>query len=108
VELGGSLKGRFEEVAKRLHIEVDGAMEPLLVLLAGESADEAKAALRIREDAKDVSAALEFLVEAFEEIGGFDVFVMFARLTIKGPGFLDVLLGPRAKLWVFGRPAFDP
>jgi len=84
-----------------LHVEVDWAVEPFLVLFAGEGADEAKAALFVWEDADDVSAAFDFLIEAFEEVGAFDVFVVFARLAVEGPGLLDVFLNPRAEFGVF-------
>ena len=33
---------------------------------------------------------------------------MFARLTVKGPGFLDGFLDPGAELGIFGGPFFDP
>ena len=84
----------FELILEGLQVEVDGAVEPLLVLFAGEGSDEAKAALFVWEDADDVSAAFDFLVEAFEQVGAFDVFMVFARLAVKGPGLLDVFLNP--------------
>lgn len=98
----------FEEVAKRLHVEIDRAVEPFLVLFAGQSADEAQAALVVWEDADDVGAAFDFLVEAFEEVGAFDVFVVFARLAVEGPGLLDVFFDPGAELGVFWRPVVEP
>ena len=71
------------------------------MLLAGQSADEAEAALLVGEDANDVGAAFEFLVETFEHVGALDVFVMFARLAVEGPGLLDVVFDPGAELWIF-------
>ena len=91
-----------------MHVEIDRAVEPFLVLFAGESADEAKAALVVRKDADDVGAAFDFLVEAFEEVGAFEVFVVRAGLAVKGPGFLDGLLDPGAEFGVFDGPFVDP
>ena len=78
------------------------------MLFAGQGADEAKAALVVWKDAHDVGAAFVFLVEAFEQVGAFDVFVVLARLTVKGPGLLDVLLNPGAEFWVFWGPKVEP
>ena len=102
------MEGGFEEVLERLHIEIDRAVEPFLVLFAGECADEAEAALVVWEDADDVGAAFDFLVEAFEEVGAFDVFVVFARLAVEGPCLLDVFLDPCAESGVFWRPVVEP
>ena len=88
----------LEGFAQRLHVEIDGAVEPFLMLLAGQRADEAQAACLVGKDAHDMGATLEFLVEAFEEVGAFEVFVVRAGLAVKGPGFLAVLLDPSAKL----------
>lgn len=82
-------------------VEGDGTVKPFFVLFAGECADEAQAALVVREDADEVSAAFDFLVETFEQVGAFDVFVVFARRAGKGPGLLDVFLNPRAEFGVF-------
>ena len=91
-----------------MHVEIDRAVEPFLVLFAGESADEAKAALVVWKDAHDVGAAFDFLVEAFEEVGAFDVFVVFARLAIKGPGLLDIILHPGAEFGMLRGPQVEP
>ena len=42
----------------------------------GEGAQEAQAAGVVGEDADDERTALEFLMEAFEEVGAFEVFVI--------------------------------
>lgn len=91
-----------------MHVEIDGTVEPFLVLFAGERTDEAKAALVVWKDAHDVGAAFDFLIEAFEQVGAFDVFVVFARLAIKGPSLLDIFLHPRAEFGVFWRPLVEP
>ena len=98
----------FGEVGERLHIEVTGAIEPLLVLFGGECADQAQAACFVGEDAHDERAALEFLVEAFEQVGALEMFVMGLRQPVEGEGFLDLFFDPGGQLRVFGLPAFDP
>ena len=55
-----------------------------------------------------MSAAFDFLIETFEEVGAFDVFVVFARLAVKGPSLLDVFLDPGAEFWVFWGPKVEP
>ena len=49
---GGDLEGWLELVPEGLHVEVERTVEPFLILLGGESADEAQAALLVREDAR--------------------------------------------------------
>ena len=67
------------EVGEVGHVEVTGTVEPFLVLFGGEGAHEALAARLVGEDADDERAALEFLVEAFEEVGALAVFVVGVR-----------------------------
>ena len=55
-----------------------------------------------------MSAAFDFLLEAFEQVGAFDVFVVFARLAVKGPCLLDVFLDPGAEFWMFWGPKVEP
>ena len=74
--LGGELELGFGEIGEWLHVEVAGTIEPFFVLLGGEGAEEAQAACVVGEDAQDQRAAFEFLVEAFEEVGAFEVFVI--------------------------------
>lgn len=62
----------------------------------------------VGEDADDERAALEFLVEAFEQVGAFEMFVMGVREPIEGKRLLDLRFDPGGKFWVFGRPAFEP
>jgi hypothetical protein len=102
------LEGGFELVLEGLHVEVDGAVEPFLVLLGGEGADEPEAALFVREDADDVGAAFDLLVEAFEEVGALEVFVVFPGLAVEGPGLLDLFLDPGAEPGVFAGPFGEP
>ena len=65
----------FVEVCKGLHVEVACAVEPFFMLLGGEGADEAQATRVVGEDAHDVGAAFDLLIEAFEHVGAFEVFV---------------------------------
>ena len=94
----------FGEIGEGLHVEVAGTVEPFLVLLGGEGAQEAQAAGIVWEDAHEEGAALEFLVEAFEEVGAFEVFMVGLREAVEGEGFLDLLLDPGGELGVFGLP----
>lgn len=84
----------FGEIGEGLHVEVAGAVEPFFVLFGGEGAEEAQAAGVVGEDAHDQRTAFEFLVEAFEEVGAFEVFVMGLREAVEGEGFLDLFLDP--------------
>ena len=74
----------FGEIGEWLHVEIAGAIEPFLVLLGGEGADEAQAARVVGEDAHDEGAAFEFLVEAFEQVDALEVFVMGLREALEG------------------------
>lgn len=93
--LGGELELSFGEIGERLHVEGAGTIEPFLVLLGGEGAEEAQAACIVWDSsgarkpaagsptgsaggrwqhAHDQGAAFAFLVEAFEQVGAFEVF----------------------------------
>ena len=76
--LGGLAVGCWflEQSAQGLHVEIATAIDPFLMGLDREGADEAQAARLVGEDAHDVGAAFKFLVESFEEVGRFEVFVM--------------------------------
>ena len=101
--LGGELELSFGEIGEWLHVEVACAIEPFFVLFGGEGAEEAQAACVVWEDAHDERTAFEFLVEAFEEVGAFEVFVMGLREAVEGEGFFDLLLDPGGEFGVFGR-----
>ena len=96
------------EVGEGLHVGVACAVEPFLVLFGGQRADEAQAACVVWEDAHDQGAALEFLVEAFEQVGALEMFVMGMREAMESEGLFDVFLDPGGELGVFGLPALDP
>ena len=96
------------EVGEGLHVEVTGAIEPFLMLLGSQCADQTQATGFVGKDADDLRAALEFLVEAFEQVGALEMFVMALRQAVKGEGFLDLRFDPSGQFRVFGRPAFEP
>ena len=79
--LGGfPFRGGFlEELAQRLHVEIAVGVDPFLVGLDREGTDEAQAARFVGEDPDDVGAALELLIETFEQVGGFEMFVVGRR-----------------------------
>ena len=119
----------FGEIGEWLPVEVAGTVEPFLVLLGGEGADEAQAACVVGEPsgarqpaagspqgsaggrwqhAHDEGTALEFPVEAFEQVGAFAVFVMGLGEAVEGEGFFDLLFDPGGEFGVFDLPVFEP
>ena len=97
----------FEQFAQGLHVEIAVAIDPVLVGLDRERADQPQAARFVGEDAHDVRAALELLVEPFEQVGRLEVLVMLQGQPVIGEGFLDVRLRPRAQPGVLVLPAFQ-
>ena len=53
-----------------IHVEVDFSGFPLLACFAEESCDQAEQGGFIGKDACDAGAAFDFLVDAFERMGG--------------------------------------
>ena len=96
------------DVGEWLHVEVAGAIEPFLMLLDGQCADQAQTTRFVGEDAHDQRAALEFLVEAVEEVGALEMFVMGLRQAIEGEGLFDLRFDPGGEFGIFGLPAFEP
>lgn len=97
--------GFAEQLPQGLHVEVPAAIDPLLVGLDGQGADEAQAAWFMGEDAHDVGAALKLLVEALEQVGRLQVLVVGERQPVIREGLLDGGLRPRAELRVLVLPA---
>jgi hypothetical protein len=60
------------------------------------------------EDAHDVGTAADFLVEAFEHVGAFEMLMVLAREPVEGERLLDGLLDPSDELGVTGDPLGDP
>ena len=82
--------GFLEELAQRLHVEIAVGVDPLLVGLDREGADEPQAARFVGEDAYDMRAAFELLVEPFEQVGGFEMLVVRMRQAVVSEGLLNV------------------
>src|SRR4051794_31457973 len=70
--------------------EVAARDEPLVILLRQQGAGEADDGLVVGEDADDVGAAADFLVDAFQRVGGAQLGPVLARQLIEGD---QVLLG---------------
>jgi len=100
--------GFLEQCAQRLHVEVAAAVDPFLVGLDGERADEPQATRLVSEDADDVGAAFKLLIEAFEQIGRFGVFMMRGGQPVICEGLLDVGFDPGAQFRVLVLPACEP
>ena len=54
-------------------MEVAGFFHPAFVDLSGQHSDQSKTALFVGEDPHHQSASLEFLIEAFEHVGAFEM-----------------------------------
>jgi hypothetical protein len=72
-------------------------LDPAFVDFDGECPDQAQSALLVGEDAKEMGAALQFLINAFEHIGALKMLVVLSRQPVKGEGLLDILFDPGAK-----------
>jgi hypothetical protein len=81
---------------QRFHIEVTMGLQPTFMDLDRERPDKPQATLRVRKDPNDMGPALEFLIEPFEHIGAFEVFMMFLGQSVKSEGFLDISFYPFA------------
>src|SRR5882762_564845 len=60
-------------------------LEPVLVGLYGERPHEPQAPLAIGEDARDVGAAPDLLVQSLQHIGRFEVLMVLPRQPVKEP-----------------------
>ena len=65
-------------LAEHFHVEVAVGFDPVLVDLDGESPNEPQRALLVGEDANDMSAAFDLLIEPLEHVGAFKMFVVFS------------------------------
>jgi hypothetical protein len=63
---------------------------------------------RHSERANDQRAALDLLVEPFQQIRRFQVLVMLARQTIEREGFFNIVLHPIAQLRIAFAPLVQP
>jgi hypothetical protein len=98
----------FALFAEHFHVEVAVGLDPVLVDLDGESANEPQRALLVGEDANDMGAALDLLIDPLEHVCAFEMLVMLSGQPVKSEGFLDVFFHPRAKFGVFFLPAQQP
>jgi len=80
-----------------LHVEVDFSGFPLLACFS-ESCDQAEQGGFIWENAGDTGAALDFLVDALERIGGSQAGLMCWRQRDNGEALRQVFFQPRSKL----------
>ncbi len=81
-----------------LHVEVDFSGFPLFACFAEESCDQAEQGGFIWKDACDASAAFEFLVDAFERIGGSQASLMSWWQSENGEALGQVFFQPGSKL----------
>ena len=94
--------------AEGFHVEVTMGFDPVLVELDGESANESQSTLLVGEDANDMGAALNLLIESLKHVGAFEMLVMFSRQPIESESFFNVLFYPRAETRILLLPAQQP
>jgi hypothetical protein len=82
--------------------------DPVLVDLDGESANESQSTLLVGEDANDMGAALNHMIESLKHVGAFEMLVMFSRQPIESESFFNVLFYPRAETRILLLPAQQP
>src|SRR5437762_2216371 len=85
-------------LAKIFLIEVAMLLEPVLVGLDGERPDEPQTTFAIGEDAHDMGAAPDLLVQSLQHIGRFEVLVMLPRQPVKRQRLVDILFDPAGEL----------
>src|SRR5213075_2642326 len=73
-------------------------LEPVLVGLDRQCPHQPQAALAIGEDAHDMGAAPDFLVEALQHIGRFEVLMVLPRQPVKRQRLVDVVFDPAGEL----------
>ena len=69
-------------------------LEPVLVGLDRQRPHQPQATLAIGENAHDMGAAPDLLVEAVQHIGRFEVLMVLARQPVKGQRLVDVVFDP--------------
>ena len=65
-------------LAKHFHIYVAVGFNPILVDFDRQRPNEPQAALLIRKDSNDMSAAFKLLIDPLEHIGTFKMFMMLS------------------------------
>jgi hypothetical protein len=66
-------------LAKRFHVEVTVGFDPVLMDFNCERSNESQGAFLIGENANDMGAAFDLLVESLKHIGAFEMFVVLSR-----------------------------
>jgi hypothetical protein len=94
----------FALISQGFHVQVAVRLDPVLVDLHGQGPDQPQATGLVGEDADDVRASLELLVDPLEHVGALELFVVLARQTVKRPGLLDAVLHPLAQLGILRLP----
>src|SRR5690606_38137061 len=93
---------------EKVHVQIAASLLPLLVLFGGEGSHQAQAAVGIGEDAYDVGATLDLLVEALEQVGRAHVLVMGTQQAVERQRLFDGLLNPQAQALVLASPLREP
>ena len=70
--------------------------------------NEAQSTLLLGEEANDVGAVLDLLIESLKHVGAFEMLVMLPRQPIEGQSFFNVLFHPRAEARILLLPAQQP
>jgi hypothetical protein len=91
-----------------IHVEIAGGLEPALVRLDGEGADQTQAARGVGKDPHDEGAALQLLVQPLQHVGRLHMLVVRQRQPVVGQGLLDVILDPACQLGVLALPLGEP
>lgn len=81
-----------------MHVEVDFSGFPFFAGFTEESGDQTEKGVFVGENASDAGAAFEFLVDAFERIGGSQASLMCWWQRENGEALGQVFFQPRSKL----------
>ena len=73
-------------------------LEPVLVGLDRQCPHQPQAALAIGEDAHDMGASPDLLVQTLQHVGRFEVLMVLPRQPVKRQGLVDVLFDPAGEL----------
>ena len=95
-------------LAQIIHVDVAVSLHPVFVGFDGERPDQAQAAFGIGEDAHDIGATADFLVQPLQHVGGLEVLVVLARQPEEGQRLFDVLLHPAGQARILSRPFGQP
>jgi len=74
--------------------------EPVLVGLDRKRPHQPQTALGIGEDAHDMGAALDLLVQPLQHVGALEMLMMLAGQPIEGQRLVDIFFDPAGELGV--------